>query len=117
MQRGKRVALSLIVAAWMVALWFSGRAAGPVMVRKGTPPAGFRAGLTRALQAGPVVGTLVGATSALPDRLDPSRSIAAASPFGGAADALILGAAGRPAGVPAARTASCAALACIRPRG
>lgn len=75
MPPGKPVTLSLIVAAQVLALalWFSGTASGPAMAREAALPPGFLAWLTSAVQAGFVVGTLVSAMLALPDRLDPRR--------------------------------------------
>src|SRR5690606_38473146 len=77
----KRRNVGLIVLAQVLALalWFSGTAAGPGMMRE-VPAIGadYLALLTSAVQLGFVAGTLVSALFALPDRLDPRRLFAAA---------------------------------------
>ena len=116
---GKAANLAVITAAQVLALslWFSGTAAGPGMVREAGAAAGsgFQASLTSAVQAGFVLGTLISAGLALPDRYDPRRVFAAAALLGASANAAILvlpfGAA-----VPA-RVATGAALAGVYPVG
>ncbi len=89
----KRANLLSITAAEILALalWFSGTAAGPgLLAAAAAPVAGFQSWLTSAVQAGFVLGTLVSAVLALPDRFDPRRVFAAAASIGAAANALIL---------------------------
>lgn len=118
---GKAPNLVLITAAQVLtlALWFSGTAAGPGMVREaaGAIGPGFQALLTNAVQAGFVVGTLASAALALPDRYDPRRVFAAAALLGAAANALILALpSGSTAGI-VARFVTGAALAGVYPVG
>ncbi len=116
---GKAANLAAIVAAQVLALalWFSGTAAGPGMMREAALLGpGFQALLTGAVQAGFVVGTLVSAAFALADRFDPRRVFAAAALAGAAANAAILV---LPSGgaVIAARFATGIALAGVYPVG
>ncbi len=116
---GKAINLALIVAAQVLALalWFSGTAAGPAMAREFVVlDSGFQALLTGAVQGGFVIGTLVSAALALPDRFDPRRLFAAAALAGAAANAAILL---LPPGTPiiAARFATGMALAGVYPVG
>ena len=74
-----------------MSLWFCGTAAGPGLVAEAREPiAGFQAGLTSSVQAGFIVGTIVSAGLALPDRFDPRRIFSLASLIGAAANAVIL---------------------------
>lgn len=84
------VALVTLAQVLVLSLWFSGTAAGPGMAREAALPAGFQALLTSGVQAGFVVGTLVSALLALPDRFDPRRVFAASALLGAAANAAIL---------------------------
>ncbi len=90
---GKAYNVALITIAQVLALslWFSGTAAGPGMVRE-MPDigAGYVALLTSAVQVGFVLGTLVSALFALPDRFDPRRLFAASAVFGAVVNGLIL---------------------------
>ena len=112
--------LALIVSAQVLALalWFSGTAAGPDMLREsGAIGPGFQALLTSAVQVGFVVGTLVSAALTLSDRYDPRRVFAAACLVGAVANASILL---MPVGAPAvivARLVTGVALAGIYPVG
>lgn len=93
---GKTANIALITLAQVLALclWFSGTAAGPGMLREaqalglGLGP-GFQAWLTGAVQAGFVLGTLLSASLALPDRTDPRRLFAACALLGALANAAI----------------------------
>ncbi|WP_145138785.1 MFS transporter [Roseomonas gilardii] len=97
---GKTANIALITLAQVLALclWFSGTAAGPGMLREaralglglglGLGP-GFQAWLTGAVQAGFVLGTLLSASLALPDRIDPRRLFAACALLGALANAAI----------------------------
>jgi MFS family permease len=117
---GKVANLALITLAQVLvlALWFSGTAAGPGMARDaGSVGTGFQALLTGAVQAGFVFGTLVSAALALPDRYDPRRVIAVASLLGAAANAAILFLAPGSDAAVAARFATGAALAGVYPVG
>ena len=116
---GKAVNLALITLAQVLALalWFSGTAAGPGIIRgAGALGPGFQALLTGAVQAGFVLGTLGSAALALPDRFDPRLVFAAAAVLGAVANAAILllppGAA-----MIAARAVTGAALAGVYPVG
>src|SRR5690349_11137352 len=85
--------LALITTAQVLvlALWFSGTAAGPGMLRAAADPVpGFQAWLTSAVQAGFVLGTLVSAAFSLPDRVDPRLVFAASAVAGAAVNASIL---------------------------
>lgn len=118
---GTAANLALITAAQVLALslWFSGTAAGPGMAQEiAAVGPGFQALLTGAVQAGFVVGTLVSAAFALPDRYDPRRVFAAAVLLGAAANAaiLVLPAAGAEA-IIAARFLTGATLAGVYPVG
>ena len=114
---GKAINLALIVAAQVLALWFSGTAAGPAMAREFVVLAsGFQALLTGAVQGGFVIGTLVSAALALADRFDPRRLFAAAALAGAAANAaILLLSPGTP--IIAARFATGMALAGVYPVG
>ena len=118
---GKSANLALITAAQVLALslWFSGTAAGPGMALDAPAEVGpgFQSLLTGGVQAGFVVGTLVSAALALPDRFDPRRVFAASALLGAAANAAMLA---LPAGADAAiaaRFATGAALAGVYPVG
>jgi MFS family permease len=89
----KRHNIALITLAQVLALslWFSSTAAGPGMLAEAPWRGdGFQALLTSSVQAGFVLGTLLSAALALPDRHDPRRVFAAAALLGAAANALIL---------------------------
>jgi MFS family permease len=117
---GKLTNLALITTAQVLALalWFSGTAAGPGMAQDSAAVAGgFQALLTGAVQAGFVLGTLVSAIFALPDRHDPRGIFAAAALAGAAANAaILLLPAGHPAAI-GARFATGLALAGVYPIG
>lgn len=115
--KAANVALVALAQVLVLSLWFSGTAAGPGMAREATLPVGFQALLTSAVQAGFVLGTLMSAALALPDRVDPRRVFAASALLGAAANALILV---LPLGSDAAiiaRFATGAALAGVYPVG
>lgn len=88
--RAGNLALVILAQVLGLSLWFSGTAAGPGMVRTAGVDAGFLAWLTGAVQLGFVAGTLVSATFALADRMDPRRLIAASAWVGAIANVLIL---------------------------
>ncbi|GGG43933.1 MFS transporter [Caldovatus sediminis] len=119
---GKPANLAVLVLAQVLALglWFSGTAAGPGMAAEAGAEAvgpGFQAWLTGAVQAGFVVGTLVSATLALPDRFDPRGVFAGSVLLGAAANAaLLVLPVGSEAAV-AARFVTGAALAGVYPVG
>lgn len=110
-----RIAAAQVLA---LALWFSGTAAGPDMAHESALVGpGFQALLTGAVQAGFVLGTLLSAVLALPDRFDPRRVFAVAAASGAVANAaILLLPAGSPA-VVAARLATGVALAGVYPVG
>ncbi|MFC0384424.1 MFS transporter [Muricoccus vinaceus] len=117
---GKAANLALIVAAQVLALalWFSGTAAGPGMLREAAQAgAGFQAMLTGAVQAGFVLGTLASAVLALPDRFDPRRVFAIAALAGALANAAILLMPPGAVAVIGARFATGMALAGVYPVG
>ncbi len=118
-RKAANLALITAVQVLSLSLWFSGTAAGPGIAREaaGSGP-GFQALLTGAVQAGFVVGTLVSAGLALPDRIDPRRVFAAASLLGAAANAAILALpTDAEAAIVAARFMTGAALAGVYPVG
>jgi len=91
--RSKPANLALITVAQVLvlALWFSGTAAGPGMLREASEAIpSFQAWLTSAVQAGFVIGTLVSATLSLPDRVDPRLVFAMSAVAGAAVNAAIL---------------------------
>lgn len=116
----KRRNIALITLAQVLALslWFSSTAAGPGMLLEAPWRGdGFQALLTSAVQAGFVLGTLVSAALALPDRFDPRRVFALAALLGAAANGAILLLPPGAEGVIAARFATGMALAGVYPVG
>jgi MFS family permease len=71
----KRLNLALLAASLVLvlAVWFAGTAAVPVLIAEGLVTPGRAAWLTAAVQLGFVVGTLISAALSLADRLDPRR--------------------------------------------
>jgi len=88
---GRRVSISLIVAAQVLAmaLWFSATAVVPALRERGL--GSFRASLfTTAVQLGFVLGTWISALFGLADRLEPRRLFAASALAAAMANAAIL---------------------------
>ncbi|NKE44656.1 MFS transporter [Roseomonas frigidaquae] len=116
----KRRNIALITLAQVLALslWFSSTAAGPAMLLE-APARGhvYQALLTSAVQAGFVLGTLVSAALALPDRFDPRRVFALAALLGATANGAILLLPPGAEAVIAARFATGMALAGVYPVG
>ena len=118
---GKIANLALITTTQVLALalWFSGTAAGPGMVREAGPSIGpiFQVLLTAGVQAGFVAGTLISAALALADRYDPRRLFAAAALVGAGANAVLLAVPPGSAADIVARFATGVALAGVYPVG
>ncbi|MGX9964604.1 MFS transporter [Roseomonas sp. F4] len=118
MNKRRNIALITFAEMLALALWFSSTAAGPGMLAEAPGRgAGFQALLTSAVQAGFVLGTLLSAALALPDRHDPRRVFAAAALLGAAANALILWLPPGSEGVIVARFVTGMALAGVYPVG
>ncbi|MDO9503027.1 MFS transporter [Falsiroseomonas sp.] len=114
----KNVALITLAQVLALSLWFSSTAAGPGMLLEAPSRGSFyQALLTSAVQAGFVLGTLVSAALALPDRFDPRRVFALAALLGAAANGAILLLPPGAEGVIAARFVTGMALAGVYPVG
>ncbi|MDP3414573.1 MFS transporter, partial [Falsiroseomonas sp.] len=114
----KNVALITLAQVLALSLWFSSTAAGPGMLLEAPSRGSFyQALLTSAVQAGFVLGTLVSAALALPDRFDPRRVFALATLLGAAANGTILLLPPGAEGVIVARFVTGMALAGVYPVG
>lgn len=116
--KARNVALITLAQVLALSLWFSSTAAGPAMLAEAPGRGNFyQALLTSAVQAGFVLGTLVSAALALPDRFDPRRVFAIAALLGAAANGAILLLPPGADGVIAARFVTGMALAGVYPVG
>lgn len=116
--KARNVALITLAQVLALSLWFSSTAAGPAMLAEAPSRGNFyQALLTSAVQAGFVLGTLVSAALALPDRFDPRRVFALAALLGAAANGAILLLPPGADGVIVARFVTGMALAGVYPVG
>ncbi|MGK7863509.1 MFS transporter [Falsiroseomonas sp. E2-1-a4] len=116
--KARNVALITLAQVLALSLWFSSTAAGPGMLLEAPWRGdGYQALLTSAVQAGFVLGTLVSAALALPDRFDPRRVFALAALLGAAANGAILLLPPGADGVIVARFVTGMALAGVYPVG
>jgi len=88
-ERWRQLALLSLAELLALSLWFSASAVLPALSREWSLGDGGRAGLTIAVQAGFIVGTLASALGNLPDVWSARRLLAASAVLGAAANAAL----------------------------